>query len=109
MKELSRRAKQKRRQDMRYYGDQKKFAKHIEMTYRRYQQFEINGKITIEKFIDVLRGLDALDEIQGLLQLTDEDLFKQESAKTFDSSKNEQHSKKINKDEYTKYVPDLFR
>ncbi|MBL0709341.1 MAG: hypothetical protein JJW00_09850 [Sulfurimonas sp.] len=113
MKELSRRAKQKRRQDMQYYGDQKKFAKHIGMTYRRYQQFEINGKITIEKFIDVLRGLDALDEIQGLLQSTDEDLFKQESAikttKTFDTSKNEQDSKKIDKDEYTKYVPDLFR
>lgn len=81
MKELGRRAKQKRKENMKYYGDQKKFARHIGMTNRRYQQFEMNGKITLEKFIDVLRGLNALDETQGLLELGDEDLFKKESRK----------------------------
>ena len=77
VKELARRAKQKRKRDMSYYGDQKAFAKHIGMNYRSYQQFEISGKITLEKFIDVLRGLDALEESQELLNLRDEDLFKE--------------------------------
>ena len=92
MKELSRRAKQKRKQDMQYYGDQKKFSKHIGMTHRRYQQFEINGKITLEKFIDVLRGLNELDEIQHLLELGDEALFKEKSPKnTSRSSSKKKH------------------
>ena len=107
MKELSRRAKHKRKQDMQYYGDQKKFAKHIGMTHRRYQQFEINGKITLEKFIDVLRGLNALDEIQNLLELGDEALFKEKSpkkaTKTSPSNKKdtEEDSKIVN-------IPDVF-
>ncbi len=75
IKELAQRAKQKRKKNMHYYGDQKSFAKHIGMSYRSYQQFEISGKITLEKFIDILRGLDSLDEIQGLLKPSDEDLF----------------------------------
>lgn len=75
LKELAQRAKQKRKKNMHYYGDQKSFAKHIGVSYRIYQQFEISGKITLEKFIDVLRGLDALEEVQGLLKPSDEDLF----------------------------------
>ena len=75
IKELAQRAKQKRKKNMHYYGDQKSFAKHIGMSYRSYQQFEISGKITLEKFIDILRGLDSLDEIQGLLKPSDVDLF----------------------------------
>ena len=81
IKELACRAKQKRKKDIKYYGDQKKFAKHIGMTYRRYQNFEISGKITLEKFIDVLRGLNSLDEIKDLLELKDEDLFKEKRNK----------------------------
>ena len=76
IEELAKRAKQKRKQNIQQYGTQKEFAQHIGMTYRRYQQFEINGKITLEKFIDVLRGLNALDTIQDLLEPNDEDLFK---------------------------------
>ncbi|NCC88061.1 MAG: hypothetical protein EOM05_09390 [Clostridia bacterium] len=75
IKELAQRAKQKRKNNMHYYGDQKSFARHIGMSYRSYQQFEISGKITLEKFIDVLRGLDSLEEVQGLLKPSDEDLF----------------------------------
>ena len=112
MKELSRRAKQKRKQDMQYYGDQKKFAKHIGMTYRRYQQFEINGKITLEKFIDVLRGLNALDKIQDLLELGDESLFKEENrrkkTKLSHSFSNKKHTKEINKDDEIVNIPDVF-
>ncbi len=112
MKELSRRAKQKRKQDMQYYGDQKKFSKHIGMTHRRYQQFEINGKITLEKFIDVLRGLNALDEIQGLLELGDEDLFKEKNrtkeTKSSHSFSKKKYTKEIDKDDKIVNIPDVF-
>ena len=110
MKELSRRAKQKRKQDMQYYGDQKKFAKHIGMTHRRYQQFEISGKITLEKFIDVLRGLNALDEIQNLLELGDEALFKEKSSEktTKTSSSNKKDTEEVNKDYKIVNIPDVF-
>jgi hypothetical protein len=112
MKELGRLAKQKRKQDMQDYGDQKKFAKHIGMTQRRYQQFEMNGKITLEKFIDVLRGLNALDEIQGLLELEDEELFKEKNhkkeTKSSHSFSNKKHTKEINKDDKVVNIPDVF-
>ena len=110
MKELSRRAKQKRKQDMQYYGDQKKFSKHIGMTHRRYQQFEINGKITLEKFIDVLRGLNELDEIQHLLELGDEELFNKKSPKktTKTSSSNKKHTEEVNEDYKRVNIPDVF-
>jgi len=112
MKELSRRAKQKRKHDMPYYGDQKKFAQHIGMTHRRYQQFEINGKITLEKFIDVLRGLNALDEIQNLLELGDEALFKEKSpkntTKTSCSSNNKKDTEEVNEDCKIVNIPDVF-
>lgn len=112
MKELAGRAKQKRKLDMHYYGDQKKFSKHIGMTYRRYQQFEMNGKITLEKFIDVLRGLNALDEIQKLLELGDEDLFKEKNrkkdTKPSRSSSNKKFTEEINNDDKTVNIPDVF-
>jgi len=112
MKELSRRAKQKRKQDMEYYGNQKEFAQHIGMTYRRYQQFEINGKITLEKFIDVLRGLNALDKIQGLLELGDESLFKEENpkkkTKSSHSFSSKKHTEEIDRDEKIVTIPDVF-
>jgi len=88
IKELAQRAKRKRKKNMHYYGDQKSFAKHIGMRYRSYQQFEISGKITLEKFIDVLRGLDALEEVQGLLKPSDEDLFNNKETKSHSISKN---------------------
>ena len=112
LKELSQRAKQKRKQDMEYYGNQKKFAQHIGMTYRRYQQFEINGKITLEKFIDVLRGLNALDEIQGLLELGDESLFKEanckKETKASPSFGTKKHTEEIDSDDKIVTIPDVF-
>jgi len=112
IEEFARRAKQKRKQDMKHYGDQKKFAKHIGMTHRRYQQFEINGKITLEKFIDVLRGLNALDETQGLLELGDEELFKEKShtKNTNPSSPTwtKNITKQINKNDKLVNIPNVF-
>jgi len=76
VKELARRAKAKRKKNIARYGTQKEFAAHIGMSYRSYQNFEINGKITLEKFIDVLRGLDAVEDSAELLKIKDEELFK---------------------------------
>ena len=111
IKELAKRAKQKRKRDIQYFGDQKKFAKHIGMTHRRYQQFEITGKITLEKFIDVLRGLNALDKIQELLEIEDEELFKKENHRKNSrksSLKKDTNLSKIKKDNDVIYVPDVF-
>jgi hypothetical protein len=46
------------------------------MSFRSYQEFEISGKISLEKFIDVLRGLDCIEDIQDILKIKDEKLFK---------------------------------
>ena len=71
IKELASRAKKKRKKN----GTQKQFAEHIGMSFRTYQEFEISGKITLEKFIDVLRGLEAIEDAQELLKIKDEALF----------------------------------
>ena len=77
IKELASRVKQKRKRNSARYGTQKDFAAHIGMSFRSYQEFEISGKITLEKFIDVLRGLDALEDSQQLLKIKDEELFEE--------------------------------
>lgn len=75
IKELALRTKQKRKRNSTRYGTQKEFAAHIGMSYRSYQEFEISGKITLEKFIDVLRGLDTINDIEDILKIKDEELF----------------------------------
>ncbi len=75
IKELALRAKQKRKRNIKRYGTQKQFAEHIGMSYRSYQEFEISGKITLERFIDVLRGLDAIEDSSEILEIKDEELF----------------------------------
>lgn len=76
VRELASRAKHKRKRNSARYGTQKEFAEHIGMSFRSYQEFEISGKITLEKFIDVLRGLDSIEDSEGLLKIKDEELFK---------------------------------
>ena len=76
IKEFASRAKRKRKQNIETYGTQKEFAQHIRMSSRSYQEFEISGKISLEKFIDVLRGLDCIEDIQDILKIKDEELFK---------------------------------
>lgn len=109
IKELARRAKQKRKENISQYGTQKEFAKHIGMSDRSYQQFEISGKISLEKFIDVLRGLNALEESAELLKVRDEDLFKSKNQKPKSSDLRD----KVNLKEETKHddlieIPDVF-
>ena len=77
IKELASRAKQKRKRNSAKYGTQKEFASHIGMSFRSYQEFEISGKITLEKFIDVLRGLDSIEDSEWLLKIKDEELFEE--------------------------------
>jgi transcriptional regulator with XRE-family HTH domain len=112
IEELAKRAKQKRKQNMQQYGNQKKFADHIGMTHRRYQQFEINGKITLEKFIDVLRGLNALDETQTLLELGDEELFNEKpfikNTNSSISTLTKNISKQNNKNNSLVNIPNVF-
>lgn len=87
IKELAQRAKQKRKRNSTKYGTQKEFAAHIGMSYRSYQEFEISGKITLERFIDVLRGLDSLEDISELLKIKDEELFEEHKNRRKTSSK----------------------
>lgn len=89
IKELAQRAKQKRKRNSARYGTQKEFAAHIGMSFRSYQEFEISGKITLEKFIDVLRGLDAIEDSEGLLKMKDEELFEEHKNRRKTSSKME--------------------
>lgn len=105
IKELAQRVKRKRKKHIKLYGDQKKFSEHIGMKYRRYQQFEINGKTTLEKFIDITRGLNAIDEIQDLLVPSDDELFMKTSHKK--NTKNNV-SKKILNDDVNIGIPDVF-
>jgi len=110
IKELTQRAKRKRKKNMHYYGDQKSFAKHIGIGYRSYQQFEISGKITLEKFIDVLRGLNALDKIEVLLEPDEEDLFKKRNQTKNISSLDlfSNSTKKIINNNKNVNIPDVF-
>ena len=57
------------------------------MSFRSYQEFEISGKITLEKFIDVLRGLDAIEDSTELLKIKDEELFEEHKNRRKTSSK----------------------
>jgi transcriptional regulator with XRE-family HTH domain len=110
LKELGKRAKEKRKREMDYFGSQKDFAKHIGMTSRRYQEFEISGNITLEKFIDVLRGLEVLEDIQELLNKKDEDFFnKTRDAKKITLEKKDSKSTKINqKNDTDVHIPNVF-
>lgn len=99
IKELALRTKQKRKRNRTRYGTQKEFAAHIGMSYRSYQEFEISGKITLEKFIDVLRGLDAVNDIEDILKIKDEELF--------DDYKNKKALSKITKSTIVE-IPHVF-
>jgi transcriptional regulator with XRE-family HTH domain len=110
LKELGKRAKEKRKREIDYFGSQKDFAKHIGMTSRRYQEFEISGKITLEKFIDVLRGLEVLEDIQELLNKKDEDFFnkKRDIKKTTFEKKDTKSSNDKQKNDTDVHIPNVF-
>lgn len=107
VKEIAQRAKRLRRENIKYYGDQKQFAKHIGISYRTYQQFENHGKITLPDFIDVLRGLNALDDIQNILRISDDVLF-QDNGEVKKKSKRLPNSEVNEEKQGNIKIPDMF-
>ena len=113
IKEIARRAKKKRKSNIAYYGKQDEFARHIGMSYRTYQEYEISGKTSLEKFINILRGLDSIEEIQELLQPSDDELFKKERKFSKSLQKqiylgNKKLSNKKNDKDSSVDIPDVF-
>lgn len=111
VKELAKRAKAKRQKNRNKYGSQEKFAKHIGMKHRSYQEFEIKGQISLENFIKVLRGLDSLEDMDNILRVKDKDLFeKRNSLKPFNSLslKKTTVNNKKNSNNTDILIPDVF-
>lgn len=110
IKELGKRAKAKRQKNKKRYGSQESFAEHIGMKHRSYQEFEINGQISLENFIKVLRGLDSLEDIENTLSVKDEELFeKKPLTKPHKSLFKKETLLKDNKNHKTDIViPDVF-
>lgn len=64
VKELASRAKIKRKK---IGMSQKEFAEHIGMKFSTYARFEKTGLISLNNFIDTLRGLYSIDDLEALL------------------------------------------
>lgn len=64
VKEFANRAKAKRKK---IGMSQKQFAEHIGMKFSTYARFEKTGLISLNNFVDTLRGLYAIDELEALL------------------------------------------
>lgn len=62
--ELASRAKAKRKK---IGMSQKEFADHIGMKFSTYARFEKTGLISLNNFVDTLRGLYSIDELEALL------------------------------------------
>lgn len=48
------------------FKTQELFAKHIGMSYGKYARFEKSGQISFEGFIDIVKGLDSVEDIANL-------------------------------------------
>lgn len=64
IKELASRAKAKRKK---IGMSQKEFAEHIGMKFSTYARFEKTGLISLNSFIDTMRGLYSIGDIEALL------------------------------------------
>lgn len=71
VKELANRSKVKRKK---IRMSQKQFAEHIGMKFSTYARFEKTGLISFSNFVDVLRGLYSIGEIEALLVDKNENL-----------------------------------
>ena len=68
-KDLARKIKAIRKKK---FKTQEIFAKHIGLTYSKYARFEKTGLIQLVDFIEVIKGLGIIDELQDLFQSRDE-------------------------------------
>ncbi len=50
------------------FKTQELFAKHIGVSYAKYARFEKSGQIQLVDFIEVIKGVNRIDEIQGLFK-----------------------------------------
>lgn len=71
IKELATRAKVKRKK---IGMSQKQFAEHIGMKFSTYARFEKTGLISLVSFIDTIRGLYSIGELEALLVDENENL-----------------------------------
>lgn len=71
IKELASRAKAKRKK---VGMSQKEFADHIGMKFSTYARFEKTGLISLNNFVDTLRGLYSIGELEALLVDKNENL-----------------------------------
>jgi len=71
IKELASRAKAKRKK---VGMSQKEFAEHIGMKFSTYARFEKTGLISLNNFVDTLRGLYSIGELEALLVDENENL-----------------------------------
>lgn len=71
IKELASRAKAKRKK---IGMSQKEFAEHIGMKFSTYARFEKTGLISLNNFVDTLRGLNSITDLEALLIDEDDNL-----------------------------------
>lgn len=64
VKELASRAKTTRKQ---IGMSQKEFAEHIGMKFSTYARFEKTGLISLNNFVDTMRGLNSVTDLEALL------------------------------------------
>ncbi len=64
VKELASLAKAKRKK---IGMSQKQFAEHIGMKFATYARFEKTGLISLNNFVDTLRGLYSIDDLESIL------------------------------------------
>lgn len=69
--ELANRAKVKRKK---IGMSQKEFADHIGMKFSTYARFEKTGLISLNNFVDTMRGLNSITDLEGLLIVDNENL-----------------------------------
>lgn len=69
--ELADRAKVKRKK---IGMSQKEFADHIGMKFSTYARFEKTGLISLNNFVDTMRGLNSITDLEALLIVDNENL-----------------------------------
>jgi len=69
--ELANRAKLKRKKTG---MSQKEFADHIGMKFSTYARFEKTGLISLSNFVDTMRGLNSITDLEALLIVEHENL-----------------------------------
>lgn len=69
--ELSSRAKTKRKK---IGMSQKEFSDHIGMKFSTYARFEKTGLISLNNFVDTMRGLNSITDLEALLIVDNENL-----------------------------------